>query len=162
MIIKQVVRKTRPKKNGAGSGPDKEEVLSDSPRRSANASVGIAKPNLPTITAKLGLALQARCVLDPMPHQDRGDQAPLARSRFRGSRPLDPTALDGRRPEAAVPSGKSLRVVGSVQRASTSRLDESDRTRVWRGARSALAASTPGADCQCRTSSLRAAPAGPG
>ncbi|MGA8213059.1 MAG: hypothetical protein WB799_05670, partial [Candidatus Sulfotelmatobacter sp.] len=37
-----------------------------------------------------------------MPHRGRGGQARPARSRFRESRPLDPTALDGRRPEAAV------------------------------------------------------------
>lgn len=37
-----------------------------------------------------------------MPHRGRGDQARLVRSPFRGWRPLDPTALDGRRAEVAV------------------------------------------------------------
>ena len=41
------------------------------------------------------------------------------------------------------------------------RPDGSDRTRAWRGALAAPAASIPGAGCQCRTSSLRAAAARP-
>lgn len=107
--------------------------------------------------SQIEVALRARCVPGATPHRGRGDQALPARSRFRGSRPLDPTALDGRRPGVAVPAGKSLRAGGSVQRASSPRPDGSDRTRASRGALAAPRASIPGAGCLCRTSSLRAA-----
>jgi len=80
---------------------------------------------------------------------------------FRGSRPLDPTALDGRHPEVAVPAAGSPRAGGSVQRASSGRPDGSDRTRAWRGVRAAPAASRPGVGCQCHTSFPRAGAARP-
>src|ERR1019366_2404509 len=76
-------------------------------------------------------------------HRGHGDQARPARWRSRGSRPLDPTALDGRRPEVAVLAGGSLRAGGSVQRESLPTPDGSARTRAWRGALAALAASIP-------------------
>jgi hypothetical protein len=86
----------------------------------------------------LGRWVSARATYNGhMPHRGRGGQVRPARSRFRGSRPLDPTALDGRRPEVAVPAGGSRRVGGSAQRASSRRPDGSDRTQAWRGDRAA-------------------------
>jgi hypothetical protein len=109
------------------------------------------------LVLRVGAALRARRVSGATPHRGRGDQARPAHWRIRGSRRLDRPALDGTRPEVAVPAGESLRADGSVRRAWSSRLDGSDRMRAWRGAQAAPAASIPGAGCQCRTSSLRVA-----
>lgn len=53
------------------------------------------------------VTLRVRQVPGARQHRGRGDQAPRARSQFPGSRPLDPTTLDGKRAEVAAPAGGS-------------------------------------------------------
>jgi len=154
--LSSIVSSSERKRMGSKSST-KKRCFSDS-KRSANANAGIAKPNLPPIIAYAGAALRARRVLGatPRPRSRRSSAtSALAVSRIAS---LDPTALDGRRPEVAVPAGQSRRAGGSVQRVSSPRPDGSDRTRAWQGAPAARAASIPAVGCQCRTSSLGARP----